>query len=378
MKNKRIIPVNTPLFIGNEKKYLNDCIDTGWVSSDGSYVKRFEEEFAKYIGMDHGISVCNGSLAIDLAVAALELKKGDEIILPTFTIISCISAIIRLGLKPVLVDCCPKTFNMNPDDVIKKISSKTKVIMVVHIYGLPVDIDPIKEIATKNNIKIIEDSAEMHGQTYKSENCGSLGDISTFSFYANKHITTGEGGMVLTSDEELAEKCRYFRNLCFKAESRFVHDDLGWNYRMSNIQAAVGLAQLECIDDFIMKKRDIGKKYQDRLKNLSEIFQLPIERNDFAENIYWVFSLVLREGLDFSLKDITNYLSSHGIGNRPFFWPMHLQPYLIEHGYFKDETYPNSEYIAKNGFYIPSGLGINDDDINFVCDSIEQAVNELS
>ena len=378
MKNKRIIPVNTPLFIGNEKKYLNDCIDTGWVSSDGSYVKKFEEEFAKYIGMDHGISVCNGSLAIDLAVAALELKKGDEIILPTFTIISCISAIIRLGLNPVLVDCCPKTFNMNPDDVIKKISSKTKVIMVVHIYGLPVDIDPIKEIATKNNIKIIEDSAEMHGQTYKSENCGSLGDISTFSFYANKHITTGEGGMVLTSDEEIAEKCRYFRNLCFKAESRFVHDDLGWNYRMSNIQAAVGLAQLECIDDFIMKKRDIGKKYQDRLKNLSEIFQLPIERNDFAENIYWVFSLVLREGLDFSLKDITNYLSNHGIGNRPFFWPMHLQPYLIKHGYFKDETYPNSEYIAKNGFYIPSGLGIDDDDINFVCDSIEQAVNELS
>ncbi len=378
MKNKRIIPVNTPLFIGNEKKYLNDCIDTGWVSSDGSYVKKFEEEFAKYIGMDHGISVCNGSLAIDLAVAALELKKGDEIILPTFTIISCISAIIRLGLNPVLVDCCPKTFNMNPDDVIKKISSKTKVIMVVHIYGLPVDIDPIKEIATKNNIKIIEDSAEMHGQTYKSENCGSLGDISTFSFYANKHITTGEGGMVLTSDEEIAEKCRYFRNLCFKAESRFVHDDLGWNYRMSNIQAAVGLAQLECIDDFIMKKRDIGKKYQDRLKNLSEIFQLPIERNDFAENIYWVFSLVLREGLDFSLKDITNYLSNHGIGNRPFFWPMHLQPYLIKHGYFKDETHPNSEYIAKNGFYIPSGLGIDDDDINFVCDSIEQAVNELS
>ena len=378
MSSKRIVPVNTPLFIGNEKKYLNDCIDTGWVSSDGPYVKKFEKEFAQYIGVDHGISVCNGSLAIDLAIAALELKEGDEIILPTFTIISCISSIIRLGLKPVLVDCCPETFNMKPDEVIKKISSKTKAIMIVHIYGLPVDIDPIKQIATKNNIKIIEDSAEMHGQTYKFENCGSFGDISTFSFYANKHITTGEGGMVLTSDEELAEKCKYYRNLCFKAESRFVHDDLGWNYRMSNIQAAVGLAQLECIDEFILKKRDIGKKYQDRLKNLSEIFQLPIKKNNFAENIYWVFSLVLKEGLNFSLKDITNYLSSHGIGNRPFFWPMHLQPYLLKQDYFKNETYPNSEYIAKNGFYIPSGLGINDDDINFVCDSIEEAVNELS
>ena len=378
MTSKRIVPVNTPLFIGNEKKYLNDCIDTGWVSSDGPYVKKFEKEFAQYIGVDHGISVCNGSLAIDLAIAALELKEGDEIILPTFTIISCISSIIRLGLKPVLVDCCPETFNMKPDEVIKKISSKTKAIMIVHIYGLPVDIDPIKQIATKNNIKIIEDSAEMHGQTYKFENCGSFGDISTFSFYANKHITTGEGGMVLTSDEELAEKCKYYRNLCFKAESRFVHDDLGWNYRMSNIQAAVGLAQLECIDEFILKKRDIGKKYQDRLKNLSEIFQLPIKKNNFAENIYWVFSLVLKEGLNFSLKDITNYLSSHGIGNRPFFWPMHLQPYLLKQDYFKNETYPNSEYIAKNGFYIPSGLGINDDDINFVCDSIEEAVNELS
>ena len=378
MSSKRIVPVNTPLFIGNEKKYLNDCIDTGWVSSDGSYVKKFEKEFAKYIGVDHGISVCNGSLAIDLAIAALELKEGDEIILPTFTIISCISSIIRLGLNPVLVDCCPETFNMNPDEVIKKISPKTKAIMVVHIYGLPVDIDPIKEIATKNNIKIIEDSAEMHGQTYKSKKCGSMGDISTFSFYANKHITTGEGGMVLTSDEELAEKCKYYRNLCFKAESRFVHDDLGWNYRMSNIQAAVGLAQLECIDEFILKKRDIGKKYQDRLKNLSEIFQLPIEKNNFAENIYWVFSLVLKQGLNFSLKDITNYLSSHGIGNRPFFWPMHLQPYLLKQDYFKNEKYPNSEYIAKHGFYIPSVLGINDDDINFVCDLIEEAVNELS
>ncbi|MDC1007644.1 DegT/DnrJ/EryC1/StrS family aminotransferase [Gammaproteobacteria bacterium] len=378
MSSKRIVPVNTPLFIGNEKKYLNDCIDTGWVSSDGSYVKEFEENFAKYVGTGYGISVCNGSLAIDLAIAALELKKGDEIILPTFTIISCISSIVRLGLKPVLVDCCPITFNMKSEDVIEKISSQTKAIMVVHIYGLPVDMDPIREIASEKNIKIIEDSAEMHGQTYKSEKCGSMGDISTFSFYANKHITTGEGGMVLTSDEELAEKCKYYRNLCFKPESRFVHDDLGWNFRMSNIQAAVGLAQLECIDDFILKKREIGKKYQQKLSKFSDIFQLPLKSNDFAENIYWVFSIVLKKEINFSLTEITKDLSNRGVGNRPFFWPMHLQPYLKKNGFFEGETYQNSEYIAKNGFYIPSGLGIHDDDIDYVCDAIESAVNKLS
>tara|TARA_X000000368_G_scaffold418659_1_gene419273 strand:+ start:8811 stop:9947 length:1137 start_codon:yes stop_codon:yes gene_type:complete len=378
MSSKRIVPVNTPLFIGNEKKYLNDCIDTGWVSSDGAYVKKFENNFSEYIGTDYGISVCNGSVAIDLAIAALELKKGDEIILPTFTIISCISSIVRLGLKPILVDCCPLTFNMKSEDVIEKITPKTKAIMIVHIYGLPVDIDPIKEIALENNIKIIEDSAEMHGQTYKSEKCGSMGDISTFSFYANKHITTGEGGMVLTSDKELAEKCRYYRNLCFKPESRFVHDDLGWNFRMSNIQAAVGLAQLECIDNFIIKKREIGKKYQQRLSKFSDIFQLPMEKNEFAENIYWVFSIVLKEGLNFSLNDITKDLSSRGVGNRPFFWPMHLQPYLRKHGFFQNEIHPNSEYIAKNGFYIPSGLGILDDDIDYVCDAIESSVNSIN
>jgi len=371
---KKIVPVNTPLFVGKEKQYLNECIDTGWVSSDGSFVGKFEQDFADYVGVKHGISVCNGSVAIDLAIASLELEEGDEIIMPTFTIISCIAAVIRKGLIPILVDCSSTTFNMTASDIEKKITKRTKAIMVVHIYGLPVDVNPILELSKKHNLKIIEDSAEMHGQTYYDKKCGSLGDISTFSFYANKHITTGEGGMVLTNSDTLAEKCRYYRNLCFNSESRFVHDDLGWNFRMSNIQAAVGCAQLETIETFISRKRTIGSKYNEAFKEYEDIFQLPIKSTDYASNIYWVYSLLLKPNSNIDLKDFSNLLSERGIGNRPFFWPMHLQPYLLSKGMFVNEHYPNAEYISSNGLYIPSGLGMTNDDIDYVSGEISKIV----
>ena len=273
---KKPIPVNEPLLDGNEKLYLNDCIKSGWISSDGPYVKRFEDKVAKVVGRKYGISVSNGSSALDLAIAVLDISKGDEVILPSHTIISCASAIYRSGATPGVGDCCEKTYNMTVDNIIPKMTSRTKAIMVVHIYGITVDIDPIIQLAKKNNILIIEDAAEMMGQTYKDNPCGSFGQISTFSFYANKHVTTGEGGMVLTDDENLAEKCKYYRNLCFKDSHRFQHEHLGWNLRLTNLQAAVGLAQIEQLDKFIKIKKSIGARYNELLKDI-DCFQLPVK-----------------------------------------------------------------------------------------------------
>jgi perosamine synthetase len=259
------IPVNEPLLNGNEKKYLNQCIDTGWISSEGPFVEQLEQKFAARVGRKYGIAVSNGSVALDAAVAALEIGKGDEVILPTFTIISCAAAIVRAGAIPVVVDCDRNTWNMDVSQIEAKITSRTKAIMVVHIYGLPVDMEPVLALADKYGLYVIEDAAEVHGQTYKGIPCGSFGNISTFSFYPNKHITTGEGGMLLTDDEQLAQRCRSLRNLCFQPQKRFVHEELGWNMRMSNLQAAIGVAQLERLDEFIARKRRMGQVYTELL-----------------------------------------------------------------------------------------------------------------
>ena len=250
------IPVNEPLLNGNEKKYLCECIDTGWISSEGPFVKEFEQKMSASAGRKYGVAVANGTAALEVAVQALGIGEGDEVIMPSFTIISCAMAVTKLGAVPVLVDSDLYTWNMNVDEIEAKITSKTKAIMIVHLYGLPVEVDKVLELAKKYNLKVIEDAAEMHGQKYKGKPCGSFGDISTFSFYPNKHITTGEGGMVVTDDEELAERCRMLRNLCFRKDVRYVHDEISDNYRFTNLQAAVGLAQLERLDEFVERKRE--------------------------------------------------------------------------------------------------------------------------
>lgn len=352
-----MIPVNEPLLDGNEKKYLIECIDTGWISSEGPFVKEFEEKFSRKVGRNYGIAVCNGSAALDVAVVALGLKEGDEVIMPTFTIISCANAVIRAGAIPVLVDSDPYTWNMDVKQIESKITPKTRAIMVVHIYGLPVDMDPVIKLARKYGLKIIEDAAEAHGQTYNGKPCGSLGDISAFSFYANKHITTGEGGMVVTDDEELAERCRSLRNLCFQANRRYVHEEIGWNFRITNLQAAVGLAQLERLDEFAKKKRKMGKYYTEKLRNM-ECIQLPLERTSYADNIYWVYGIVLNENIGINSEEIMSRLKERKIGTRSFFYPMHEQPVFHKMGLFKNETYPVAERIARKGFYIPSGLAL--------------------
>jgi perosamine synthetase len=284
--------------------------------------------------------------------------------MPTFTIISPALSVVRAGAKPVLVDSDPVTWNMDVTQLEQKITPNTKAILVVHIYGLPVDMDPVLELCKKYDLYLIEDAAEMHGQTYKGKPCGSFGTISTFSFYPNKHITTGEGGMLLMDDEELAEKCRKLRNLAFEPKGRrFIHYELGWNYRMTNLQAALGLAQLEKLEQHVERKRQMGTVYQEGFAELKN-FQLPIKKTSYAENIYWVFGLVAES--EKQCNDTVQFLTEQKIGTRPFFWCMHEQPVFQQMGLFKGEKYPTAEAMARCGFYLPSGLGIKDPEIHFV------------
>jgi perosamine synthetase len=361
-----MIPVNTPHIGEREKEYLIKCIDTGWISSEGPFVEQFEREMASYVDRKFGIAVCNGTAALEIAAKAIGIQAGDEVIMPTFTIISPAQAISKLGAKPILIDSDLTTWNMDVSQIEAKITSRTKAILVVHIYGLPVEMDPVLELCKKYNLKLIEDAAEMHGQTYKGKMCGSFGDVSIFSFYPNKHITTGEGGMIVTNDEGLTEKCKSYRNLCFRPTQRFVHDEIGWNYRMTNLQAALGVAQLEQIDSFLVRKREVGKLYQSLLSGLEDKVVLPLDKTDFADSIYWVFGMILKDSAKINAKEMMEKLTSKGIGCRPFFFPMHLQPVYNKMGWYTNESYKNAETMAEYGFYIPSGLGITDDEIKEV------------
>lgn len=369
------IPVNEPLLKGNEKKYLCECIDTGWISSEGPFVKRFEEMMCATVNRKHGIAVTNGTTALELAMLAIGIGRGDEVIMPTFTIISCAMSVTKLGAIPVLVDSDLDTWNMDIDQIEDRISDKTKAILIVHLYGLPVEMDKVLTLADKYHLKVIEDAAEMHGQTYKGVPCGSFGDISTFSFYPNKHVTTGEGGMVVTNDAELAERCRTLRNLCFRKDVRYVHDEISDNYRFTNLQAAVGVAQLEKLDEFIEIKREMGRFYTQELSDVKGI-RLPVEKTEYADNIYWVFGIVLGDGYSLSNREIVKRLAEEGIGARTFFWCMHEQPVYTRQGLFQGQTFKNAEYLARKGFYIPSGLALSREQMKKVVSGVRKVLRE--
>lgn len=371
------VPVNEPNLVGNEKKYLNECIDTGWISFEGPFVKKFEAGMAKLTNREFAVSVCNGSVALDTAILALEIGEGDEVIMPTFTIMSCAAAVARVGGKAVFVDSDLYTWNMNVAEIEKKITAKTKAIMIVHIYGLPVDVDPILELAKKHGLYVIEDAAEMHGQTYKGHPCGSFGDISTFSFYPNKHITCGEGGMLVTNNEKLAERCRLIRNLFFSPQKRYVHEELGYNFRMTNMQAAIGLAQFEKIQQTVEKKRWIGRKYTELLEDLRDFLILPIKNTDYAANIYWVYGVVLKENIKVSAEYIMKKLAEKEIGTRGFFYPLHKQPVFMKKNMYLNEKYPNAEYLAEKGFYLPSGLTLSETQISYVAAQLREILLEV-
>ena len=369
-KNKKFIPVNTPLVTKNDALCVSKSIKSGWISSEGPAVKEFEKKIAKYLNRKFGCSVSSGTAALEIAVKSLGLSKNDEVIMPSFTIISNATSIIKNSAKPVLVDVNLNTWNIKIEDIEKKITKKTKCLMLPHIYGLANDMDKILKIVKKYNLFLIEDAAEVLGLKYKNRYCGSFGDISILSFYANKHITTGEGGMLLTNSFKLDKKFRDYRNLCFGTkDNRFNHYDISWNYRYTNIQAVLGLNQLKRIDKIIKKKLLIGNYYYKYFKNINNIILQP-NKLPFCKNIYWVFGIVIKKNNKNKVKDIIKKLNKKNIGTRPFFWPMHKQDIFKKKGYFKKTRLPNSEFISKNGFYIPSGLGLTLKQLKYVKDTV--------
>jgi perosamine synthetase len=376
-----VIPVNEPVFGDREAEYTAECIRTGWVSSAGRFIEEFEQRWAAFCGMKYGVAVNNGTSALELAVETLGLKPGDEVIIPSFTIISCALAIVRNGGVPVLVDCDPVTFGLDASQVESRITPRTRAIMPVHIYGHPVDIDEILTIAKKHHLVVIEDAAEVHGAEYHAgragaspqwRRCGGLGDISTFSFYANKLVTTGEGGMALTNDAAIAERMRSQRNLCFRPERRFYHTHLGNNFRITNLQAAVGVAQLERIDEIVARKRRMGHRYTERLDGIARL-QLPVEQA-WARAVYWMYAVVLDEAVGFDALEFARRLKNEGVETRPFFLGMHEQPALHDLGFFNGERYPITERIARQGLYLPSGLALTDDQIDQVCAAVRRTL----
>lgn len=372
----KFIPVCRPWLPGNEKKYVLDAIETNWISSSGKYIEKFEEEFSKFCGVNYGVSCTNGFAALHLACMTIGLKKGDEVIVPTFTMSAPVNAVILTGAKPVLVDADKDTYCIDANKIEEKINKKTKAIIAVHIYGHPSSMDKILNIAKKYNLKVIEDAAEAHGAEYKGKKVGSIGDIGCFSFYANKPLTTGEGGMAITNNLIYYEKMKKLRNYAFE-HLRFLHKDFGVNYRMSNLHAAIGLAQTENAEMLVNARKKTGEKYNKLLKNIKGII-IPVEKEN-CKNVYWMYGIVLSDEIKQSREEIVKKLKENGIETRDFFIPMHKQPVFLEkkienvpdcNGYF-----PISEKIGKKGFYLPSSSDLTDEEIEYICKKLREILN---
>jgi len=376
-----MIYVNEPSLGERELELVSECVRTGWISSAGKFINQFEEGWATYCERKYGVAVCNGSVALQVAVAGLDLQPGDEVIIPTFTIISCATAVTYNGAVPVLVDADPDTWCMDVDQVKGKITPRTRAIMPVHLYGHPVDMDLLLELADRHGLAIIEDAAEAHGALYYSaregdspgwRRCGGFGALSCFSFYANKLVTTGEGGMILTDDPQLAEKARSLRNLCFQPERRFFHEELGFNFRMTNLQAALGVAQLERMDEIVARKRWLGEQYTLKLQGIPGI-RLPVEKS-WARSVFWMYGLVLAEETEMDATQMALRLKGKGIETRPFFLGMHEQPAFHKAGLFLNEHYPVAERLARQGLYLPSGLALSETQIDLVCSAVQETL----
>ncbi len=375
------IPVYEPTLQGNELKYVTDAVKSGWISSLGKYISLFESGFSKYIGAKAGVAVCNGTVALHLALKALGIGEGDEVIVPDLTFVATANAVKYAGAKPVFVDADKETWCIDAAKIEEKITKKTKAIMPVHIYGHPCEMGKIMGLAGKYKLKVIEDAAEAHGAEYNGKKVGSIGDVGCFSFYANKIITTGEGGMVVTNDKEMAEKARSMKNLCFgQGAERFLHKGLGYNYRMTNIQAAIGLAQMENAEKLVEARRKNAKKYSALLGKEKKLI-LPAEKG-WAKNVYWMYGVVLGDETKVSKEEVMKRLEEKGIGTRPFFVPLHKQPFLSDGLLSVSKCYPDcsgrypvAEWLGERGFYLPSSSMLTEEQIKRVCDAVKEVLN---
>tara|TARA_B110000003_G_C16621450_1_gene523316 strand:- start:831 stop:1976 length:1146 start_codon:yes stop_codon:yes gene_type:complete len=367
-------PVSKPTIAKQDIVAVNKTLKNGWISSTGPEIEKFEKKFSKLVDRKYSTTVSNGTAALEVAIKALGITKKDEVLIPNFTIISNAIAVLRQQATPVLIDCNLENWNIKIEDIEKKITNKTKAIIITHIYSFPNDMDKILKICKKKKILVIEDAAEVIGSTYKNKKCGSFGDISTFSFYANKQITTGEGGMISTNNQSLYKKCKSLKNLCFGEVDRFNHDDIGWNYRMTNMQASLGLSQLKNIKNIVKKKIEIGSYYYKQLHKNKNLQILP-PSNTYSKNIYWVIGILVKNK-NINVKKIMNKLLSFGIQTRPFFWPMNDQKIFKKLNIFskKDNKYPNSKYLSRNGFYLPSYLDLKKKEIDFICQIVNKVI----
>lgn len=363
------IPVCEPMLAGNELKYVTEAVSTGWISSSGKYVTEFEKQFAEYCGCKYGIAVCNGTIALHLALIGLGIGKGDEVIVPTFTMIASAFAVCYTGAKPVFVDADKDTWNIDVKKIEEKITSKTKAIMPVHIFGKMCDMDAIHALAKKYNLYVLEDAAEAHGASYHGVKAGASSDIAAFSFFANKNITTGEGGMVVTNNKEIYDRARYFKNVCFPLDGprNYQHEDIGYNYRMSNVVAAIGLAQVEKADDYKemrIRNHQLYKKYLSDVPGI--LFQSEPDKD--CVDVCWMNTIVIDPAKYGHHKDeLIAHLKENEIDTRLLFTGMHKQKAMMDYGCDCSGEYPVCEWLTENGFYLPSSSSLTEEQIKFIC-----------
>ena len=362
------IPVCSVLLAGNERKYVDDCVDSGWISSSGRYVSAFERKFAEWCGARFGVAVMNGTAALHLALLALGVGPGDEVIIPDFTMIASAFAVCHAGGMPVFADADPLTWNVSPLAVAARITSRTRAIMAVHIFGNPCDMAGLRRLAGGAGIPLVEDAAEAHGAVFAGRRAGGLSEAAAFSFFANKNLTTGEGGMVVTDSGDIAERCRYRRNMCFPAAAprTYLHDDIGFNYRMTNIQAAIGLAQTEKADFYHAMRTSNGWLYRELLSEVPGVGLQSVQPE--GESAFWMNGICLDSRVyGRTREELVRHLAGNGVETRLFFNGMHRQPALRKYGCDCSGAYPQSDRLADNGVYLPSGSGLREDEIIGIC-----------
>ena len=365
------IPVFEPEIGDKELAGVIDCVKTGWISGySGKYISEFEERFSAYCGCKYGVTTSNCATALLLTLESLGIGKGDEVITSTFTMIATVNAIIKAGATPVLMDSESDTCNMDPNLIEDKVTKRTKAILPVHIYGHPCDMSPIINIAIEYDLDVIEDAAEAHGAEYRGRRTGGLGTAGCFSFYINKIITTGEGGMITTDSKELADRARLLKSYATVPKSRFLHEHIGFNYRMTNMQAAVGVGQLDKIDYFIEQKRRITQQYNEYLCDVGGLI-LPKEM-PWAKNVYWVYGIRVTSDFGISRDELRARLGDKGIETRTYFVPMHLQPCFHKIGLFKKDKHPISEMLAREGLYLPNSTSLTSNQIKHICGIIKE------
>jgi perosamine synthetase len=362
-----LIPVCAPLLAGREAEYLAKTVASGWISSSGNYVRELEERFAEYLGVKYAVTASSGTAALHLACRALGIGPGDEVLIPDFTMIATAFALCYCGATPVFVDCERETWNMDVGLLERKITKRTRAILPVHIYGHPCDMGAIRELAKRHGLHVLEDAAEAIGSRYRGSRCGAMGDAGCFSFFANKIVTTGEGGLVATDDKELYDRCRYFKNLCFPLEGprNYVHEEIGFNYRMPNVVAALGVAQLERVEDYTAMRRRNAALYRSLLAAVPGLALQP--ELPGVENSYWMCGLLVDERFGATRDEVMARLASRGIETRPFFVPMHRQPALRKYGADCSGDYPVADEVSARGLYLPSGSGLTAAEIERVC-----------